>query len=120
GEKMAILAQVNRNLPFMEGDAAVVPGYFDAVVDDSRYDFPLFAPPNRPVEVTDYMIALYVSALIRDGGTLQIGIGSLGDAVTYLLKLRHEENDTYARLLRDSGAIDRFGDVMERLGGTTP
>ncbi len=114
GEKIAVLAQVNRNLPFMSGDAAVAPAYFDAVVDDPRYDFPLFAPPNRPVETTDYMIALYVSALVRDGGTLQIGI------VTSLLKLRHTDNGSYTGLLRDAGVMERFAGVVERIGGTNP
>ncbi len=76
GEKVALLAQVNRNLLFMYGDAVVPPDYFDAVVDDPKYDFPLFAPPNTSVSTVDYLIALHVSALIRDGGTLQLGIGS--------------------------------------------
>jgi len=120
GQKIAVLAQANRNLPFMYGDADVAAGYFDGVVDDPRYDFPLFAAPDRPIDTTDYMIALHVSALIRDGGTLQIGIGSLGDAVTYLLKVRHQKNDTYLSLLRDCGVLDRFSDVLERIGGTTP
>lgn len=118
GEKIALLAQVNRNLPFMFGDAAVAPDYFDAVVDDPRYDFPLFAPPNSAVRTADYLIALHVSALIRDGGTLQLGIGSLGDAVTYLLKLRHEHNDTYRDVLADAAVFDRFGGIVERVGGT--
>jgi len=120
GQKIAVLAQVNRNLPFMYGDAAVTPDYFDGIVDDPRYEFPLFAPPNRAVDTTEYLIALHVSALIRDGGTLQIGIGSLGDAVTYLLKLRHIDNGIYLKLLQDSGVLDRFSDVLARLGGTTP
>ncbi len=120
GQKIAVLAQANRDLPFMYGDADVAPDYFDGVVDDPYYDFPLFAAPDRPIDTTDYMIAMYVSALIRDGGTLQIGIGSLGDAVTYLLKVRHQKNDTYLSLLRDSGVLDRFSDVVERVGGTTP
>lgn len=118
GQKIAVLAQTNRNLPFMEGDAAVAPDYFDAVVDSPRYDFPLFAAPNRPVEAADYMIGLHVSTLIRDGGTLQIGIGSLGDALTYLLKLRHEQNRVYLDLLRDSAGLDRFREVIDRFGGT--
>jgi acyl-CoA hydrolase len=85
GQKIALLAQVNRNLPFMYGDADVKPDYFDAILDDSKYDFPLFAPPNLAVSTAEYLIALHVSALIRDGGTLQLGIGAIGDAVTYLL-----------------------------------
>jgi acyl-CoA hydrolase len=120
GQKIALLAQVNRNLPFMYGDAAVSPDYFDAVVDDSKYDFPLFAPPNPPVSTVDYAIALHASALVRDGGTLQLGIGAIGDAITYLLKLRHEHSDMYQDLLSDIGMLDRFGDVVERVGGTGP
>jgi hypothetical protein len=119
-EKIAVLAQVNRNLPFMYGDAAVDPDYFDAIVDDPRYDFPLFGPPNYPVGTTDYMIALHVSSLIRDGGTLQIGIGALGDAITCLLKLRHEQNEVYLDLLRDAGVLARFGGPLERVGGMGP
>ncbi len=120
GEKIALLAQVNRNLPFMYGDAAVAEDFFDAVVDAPRYDFRLFALPNQSVSTADYSIALYVSALIRDGGTLQLGIGSLGDAVTYMIKLRHERNDVYRDLVEKSGMSNRFGDVIERVGGTGP
>jgi acyl-CoA hydrolase len=118
GEKVALLAQVNRNLPFMYGDADVAPDYFDALLDEPKYDFPLFAPPNTSVSAAHYLIGLHVSALVRDGGTLQLGIGSLGDAVTYLLKVRHERNDIYRELLSDAGVFDRFGAVVERVGGT--
>lgn len=125
----------------MYGDAAVRPDYFDAIVDEPKYDFPLFAPPNLTVSTADYLIALHVSALIRDGGTLQLGIGSIGDAITYLLKLRHEENDTYRDfavgcgnprpLRRDRRAYRRnrafhtrtlrgHGNARARLPGTSP
>jgi len=33
-----------------------------------------------------------VSGLLRDGGTLQVGIGELGGAVVYALLLRHQQN----------------------------
>lgn len=33
--------------------------------------------------------------LIEDGGTLQIGIGSLGEAVVYCLRLRQQNNEVY-------------------------
>ncbi|MGH7448367.1 MAG: acetyl-CoA hydrolase, partial [Longimicrobiales bacterium] len=118
GEKVALLAQVNRNLPFMYGDAAVAPDYFDAVLDAPRYEFPLFAPPNAAVNTADYAIGLNVSSLIRDGGTLQLGIGSLSDAVTSLLKLRHERNELYVEILSNAGVLDRFREVVERVGGT--
>jgi acyl-CoA hydrolase len=120
GARIELLAQVNPNLPFMYGDASVAPSYFDAVVDDPKYTFPLFGPPNRPVDTVEYLIALHVTALIRDGGTLQIGIGALEDAVTYLLKLRHQQNDLYREILNESGILERFSKVVKRLGGTDP
>jgi acyl-CoA hydrolase len=118
--KFAMLAQVNRNLPFMYGDAAVGPDFFDGIVDNPGLDFPLFGPPNYPVSTTDYMIALHVSALIRDGGTLQLGIGALGDAITFLLRLRHEQNELYVDLLTRAGILEHFGAAVERVGGTGP
>jgi acyl-CoA hydrolase len=118
GAEIALLAEVNRNLPFMYGDAAVSADYFDAIVDGAKYQFPLFGPPNRPVDTAEYLIALHVTALIRDGGTIQIGIGALEDAVTYLLKLRHEQNDLYREILAESGILERFNSTIEHIGGT--
>jgi acyl-CoA hydrolase len=118
GKKIAVLGQVNTNLPFMYGDAAVAPAYFDGIVDEPKYSFPLFGAPNEPVSTVEYLIALHVSALIRDGGTLQVGIGALEDALTYLLKLRHQQNDLYLEILAETGVMDRFGEVIERVGGT--
>src|SRR5436190_5793955 len=120
GKKIAVLGQVNTNLPFMYGDAAVAPPYFDGIVDAPKYSFPLFGAPNEPVSTPEYLIALHVSALIRDGGTLQIGIGALEDAVTYLLKLRHQQNALYREILADAGLLARFGALSERLGGLDP
>ncbi len=54
----------------------------DLILDDPSYDFPLFS-------AADHMIGLNVSTLIKDNGTLQIGIGSLGDAIAAGLILRH-------------------------------
>jgi acyl-CoA hydrolase len=117
GTKFELLGQVNPSLPFMYADASVPPSYFDAIVDDPKYTFPLFGPPNRTVDTVEYLIALHVTTLIKDGGTLQIGIGALEDAVTYLLKLRHQQNDLYRSILSDAGTVARFGNLIERLGG---
>ena len=38
---------------------------------------------------------------MRDGGTLQIGIGSIGDAVAHALILRHNENSAFKSLVDD-------------------
>lgn len=120
GERIALVAQVNRHLPYMYGDAEVARDYFDAIVDAPRFDFRPFGPPNVAVSTVDYLIGLYVSALIRDGGTLQLGIGSLGDAIAYCLKFRHEQNAAYREVLDGARVHTRFGAVVEAVGGSGP
>ena len=65
---------------------------FDIVVSPPPPYLPLFALPRQPVGDIDYAIGLYASALVRDGGTLQIGIGALADALSHALVLRHVDN----------------------------
>jgi len=120
GAGIQLLAQVNPNLPFMYADASVPPSYFNAVVDNPKYTFPLFGPPNRTVDTVEYLIALHATSLIKDSGTLQIGIGDLEDAVTYVLKLRHQENDLYREIITEAGVLKRFAGMIERLGGLGP
>jgi len=38
---------------------------------------------------------------VKDAGTLQIGIGELGDAIVYCLQLRHQHNATWRSVLDD-------------------
>ncbi|HWV41600.1 acetyl-CoA hydrolase/transferase C-terminal domain-containing protein, partial [Pseudorhodoplanes sp.] len=91
--------QTNSELPFMRGDAAIAADEFDLLLDGPATDFPLFAPPREPISLADYAAGLHAAALIPDGGTLQIGIGSLGDAVAQALILRHRHNDDFRALL---------------------
>ncbi len=100
GRANYILAgQVNSELPFMPNDADVSESEFDFVLDSPDTDFPLFAPPREPVSLADYAAGLHVARTISDGGTLQVGIGSLGDAVAQALILRQNKNADYRRLL---------------------
>lgn len=116
--RCAAIADVNTRLPFMDGDAEVPASFFDHVVEADGHDFPLFGPPNEAVTTTDWMIAMHASALVVDGGTLQLGIGSLSSAVCHLLVLRHEDNAAWRALLEDAGVLRRHGPTIERLGGT--
>jgi acyl-CoA hydrolase len=116
GKKISILGQVNPELPFMYGDALVSPESFDAIVDHPQYAFKLFAPPNTAVSPADYMIGLYASALVKDGGTIQLGIGSLNDAVTYLINLRHTHNTIYRSLLSELNILNKFSEATN-IGG---
>jgi acyl-CoA hydrolase len=120
GKKIAILGQVNPELPFMHGDALVSPEDFDAIVDHPQYAFKLFAPPNMAVSPTDYMIGLHASSLIKDGGTLQLGIGSLSDAVTHFINLRHKHNTIYRSLLSKLNILNKFSEIIQNVGGTEP
>lgn len=118
GHGIAVIGEVNRQLPFMLGGAVLPDTAFDAIVEHSRYDFDLYCPPNLAIGTTEYLIGLYASALVRDNGTLQLGIGELGDAIVYCLQLRHQQNDTWRKALTDCGAFERFVHEIEATGGT--
>jgi acyl-CoA hydrolase len=94
-----LIAEVDPELPWLGGSAAVEESFFDAVVTPPGPYPKLFALPRQPVGDVDYAIGLYASTLVRDGGTLQIGIGALADALSHALVLRHTDNDTYRRIL---------------------
>ncbi|MBR0694662.1 acetyl-CoA hydrolase/transferase C-terminal domain-containing protein [Bradyrhizobium lablabi] len=103
----SLIAQVNSELPFMPGAGDLPADEFAAVLDSPDTDFPLFAPPSEPISDTKYAIGLHAAGLVRDGGTLQIGIGQIGDALAQGLILRHRDNA-------------QFRDIVKRLSpGTT-
>ena len=118
--RIAVVAAVNEHLPYMALDAQVRPETFDLVLDDPRAQGALFSTPKTPVASADYAIGLYASSLVRDGGTLQIGIGSLGDAIVHALRLRHAHNADYCAALDALGATARHGDMIRAVGGTAP
>jgi len=99
GRKVAMVAQVNRRLPYMTGDAEVPADVFDFVLDAPEREFPLFGLPNRAVEAADYATGMHVASLVPDGGTIQLGIGSLSDAVAHCLALRNERPDLFRAVL---------------------
>ncbi|HTV27203.1 MAG TPA: acetyl-CoA hydrolase/transferase C-terminal domain-containing protein [Xanthobacteraceae bacterium] len=95
--------QTNSELPFMPGDAAIGAEEFDLMLASAATDFPLFAPPREPVSLADYAAGLHAASLVVDDGTLQIGIGSLGDAVAQALVLRQRQNAEFSKLLQQLG-----------------
>jgi acyl-CoA hydrolase len=88
---------VNSELPFMPGEAEVASGEFDLMLEGC--DFPLFAPPHDPIDLAEHAIGLNVARTVADGGTLQLGIGSLADAVSHGLILRHRHNGEFRGLV---------------------
>jgi acyl-CoA hydrolase len=119
GRTIKIVAQVNQELPFMKNDALVTPDEFDYVVDNISYYTTLFAPPNMPVSPVDFAIGMHASSLIKDDGTLQIGIGSMGDAIAYCCILRHQHNDVFRESLGQLG-YKNYQAFAEKLGDLAP
>ncbi|MGN8248460.1 acetyl-CoA hydrolase/transferase C-terminal domain-containing protein [Pseudomonas sp. SMV7] len=115
GETILMLGQVHAELPYMPGDAELPMDAFDLLLDEAEQRR-LFSTPNMPVSTQDHCIGLYASSLVRDGGTLQIGIGAMGDAVAAALLARQGDNAGYRAVLDDleSGPWQA---LVEREGG---
>jgi acyl-CoA hydrolase len=120
GRELVVIGEINRQMPFMFGPAAVAAETFDSLIEHPRYDYDLFAPPNQRLHTADFAIGLYGARLVRDGGTLQIGIGELGDAVVYGLQLRHQQNVEFREMLQGLKATERFGAVLDANGDASP
>ena len=101
GKKLEIFAVVHPTLPFTGGDAIVDEKFFAGIIDDPSICHELFSLPRNSVDATDHIIGLHASLLTADDGTLQIGIGSLSDALVHSLILRHRENETYVRITNE-------------------
>ncbi|MCF7223352.1 acetyl-CoA hydrolase/transferase C-terminal domain-containing protein [Marilutibacter chinensis] len=99
-----LVAEVDPGLPWLDGSAAVDADFFDIVVEPPGPHPKLFGLPRQPVGDVEYAIGFHASTLVVDGGTLQIGIGALADALCHALALRHTDNAGYRRVLRALGS----------------
>jgi hypothetical protein len=95
-----LIGQVNSELPFMPGEGDLAAEEFSAILDSPETDFPLFAPPAEPIGDTKYAIGLHAADLVRDGGSLQIGIGQVGDALAQGLIVRHRANAQFHEMMK--------------------
>jgi len=95
-----MIAEIDPQLPYLDGSATVDVSFFDLVITPPGPYPELFGLPRQPVSDADYAIGLYASTLVRDGGTLQIGIGTLADALSHALVLRHTDNARYRQILQ--------------------
>ncbi|NUU33678.1 acetyl-CoA hydrolase/transferase family protein [Pseudomonas sp. C2B4] len=118
GETILMVGQVHDDLPYMPGDADVSIDTFDLLIDE-KDSTTLFSTPNMPVGSQDHFIGLHASTLVRDGGTLQIGIGAMGDALTAALLARQADNGSYKALLADVD-LSHWAKLIEREGGLEP
>jgi acyl-CoA hydrolase len=119
GRDIVLIGETHAQMPFMTGHAQIDPERFDFLIDAPHYDYDLFAPPNAALGSVEHAIGLYASTLVPDGGTLQVGIGELGDALIYALLLRHQQNSAWRAILEALGTADAAA-LIRASGGEAP
>ena len=77
-----VIAQINRCMPRTYGDTLVHIDDIDLAVE---CDQPLFRRPVLPVGPVEEQIGRYCASLIGDGATIQLGIGTIPDAILHFL-----------------------------------
>lgn len=99
-----IIAQINPNVPRTHGDGLIHSSRFDSIVycDDPLFETK-FGEKVTDVELT---IGKHVAGLIENGSTLQMGIGSIPDAVLKSL-YDHKDLGVHTEMCSD-GIIDLF------------
>ncbi|HUT63263.1 MAG TPA: acetyl-CoA hydrolase/transferase C-terminal domain-containing protein, partial [Anaerolineae bacterium] len=81
-----VIAQVNPQMPRTLGDSFVSVELLDAIIE---YDEPVLEYfSEKPDEVSE-RIGFYVSRLVPDGSTIQVGIGKIPNAVLKHLSDKH-------------------------------
>lgn len=82
-----VIAEINERMPRTHGNSVIPLSRVTAYV---RTDRPLpSAPPSTPSEIEN-RIADFVTPLVPDGATLQMGIGAIPDAVLARLHDKHD------------------------------
>lgn len=114
------IAEIDPNLPYIGGEAALPADFFDVVIEPPAPHGKLFALPRQPVGDVDYAIGFFASTLVKDGGTLQIGIGALADALAYALVLRHTNNALYRQILTSLDPNIENNPTVNSQGGLEP
>jgi acyl-CoA hydrolase len=118
GRDFISVAVVHPDLPYMHGDAEVSSTQYDFVLDTNVQQHGLFTMPKLPpVSASDYAIGLHASCLVADGGTLQLGIGAMSDAIVHGLQLRHSRNSEYRALLGQFNIDTRWSNLIAQFGG---
>jgi len=120
GRDIVLIGETHAQMPFMAGCAHIDPGQFDYLIDDPRYEYDLYCPPNPSLGTAEHAIGMYVSSLVRDGGTLQVGIGELGDSLVYALLLRHQQNAVWRSALSALGVQEGAAALIREEGGEAP
>ena len=92
-----IIAQINPNMPRVHGDGFIHSSVFSAAVEVNEK-----LPQSHPIHLTseELLIGQHVASLIEDRSTLQIGIGSIPNAVAQQL-LDHKDLGVHSEMWSD-------------------
>jgi acyl-CoA hydrolase len=77
-----LIAEVNQRMPATSGGPRLPLARFSAVVESDR---PLLEAPERPSDLAQQVIGRQVAALVEDGDTIQLGVGTLPSAILQAL-----------------------------------
>lgn len=99
-----VIAQVNPNVPRTHGDGIIHASKFSAMVycEDELHE----GNYGKELSDIDKQIGKYVAELIDDGSTLQMGIGSIPNAVLQCL-YNHKNLGVHTEMFSD-GLVDLF------------
>jgi acyl-CoA hydrolase len=92
-----VIAIINPNVPRAFGDAMIHINDIDLFVQD---DSELIELKPEPISDTDRKIGRYVAELVDDGATLQMGIGSIPNAVLSMLG-NHKDLGVHSEMFSD-------------------
>jgi acetyl-CoA hydrolase len=73
GRPRLVIAQINPELPWTNGDTAIEPETIDVLVPAAEPPIELPARPSGPI---DLIIADHVTRLIPDRATIELGLGA--------------------------------------------
>ena len=96
-----IIAEINQQMPRTLGDSFIHVSRLDRIVE---VDYPIPEAPQGGASDTLLRVGQHIAGLIPDGATLQMGIGSIPDAVLQSLG-DHRDLGVHTELFSD-GVID--------------
>ncbi|MFT5708187.1 MAG: acyl-CoA hydrolase/GNAT superfamily N-acetyltransferase, partial [Oceanospirillaceae bacterium] len=93
-----VVAQINNYMPRTNGQSFI---HIDEIDYCMHIDHPIIELPSPPLDAVTEQIGQYVSLLIDDGDTLQLGIGKIPDAVLCYLS-DHKDLGIHTEMFSDS------------------